>query len=309
MATPQPLKKTEAAPANGADGLVIDTTTQGFVKDVVEESKKRPVLVDFWAPWCGPCRTLSPIIERVVRAAKGAVRLVKMNIDDHPAIPGQMGIQSIPAVIAFVDGKPIDGFLGAIPEGQVKAFIDKILKGAKKQPPETDALIKEADEALARGEAALAAELYAEVRQLDPADLRSIAGLARAAIAVRDLDRAEQMLALAPPDKANHAGILAARAELALARQAAALGDSAGLRARVAANPEDKDALFDLAIHENAAGNRVGAVDHLLAIVKRDREWNDQKARKQLVQFFEAWGAKDEATMLGRRRLSSLLFS
>lgn len=309
MATPLPLKTTQAAPANSADGLVIETTTQGFAKDVVEESRKRPVLIDFWAPWCGPCRTLSPIIERAVRAAKGAVRLVKMNIDDHPSIPGQMGIQSIPAVIAFVDGKPIDGFLGAIPEGQVKAFIDKILKGAKKQPPETDALIKEADEALARGEAALAAEIYAEVRQLDPTDIRSVAGLARAAISLGDLDQAEQMLALAPPDKANHAAIVAARAELALARQAASLGDSAGLRARVAANPDDKDALFDLAISENAAGNRVAAVDLLLAIVKRDREWNEQKARKQLVQFFEAWGPKDEATLLGRRRLSSLLFS
>ncbi len=304
---------TSTAKPDGAakgDGLVIDTTSQAFVKDVIEESRTRPVLVDFWAPWCGPCRTLSPIIERVVRAAKGAVRLVKMDIDDHPAIPGQLGIQSIPAVIAFVDGKPVDGFLGAIPEGQVKAFIDKVTKAAKgKQPPETDALLAQADAALAGGDAACAAELYAAVRQANATDISAIAGLARAAIAVGDLQRAAQMLALAPPDKARDAAIIAARAELALAEQSASLGDRRALVARIAANPADHQARLDLALVENAAGDRGAAVDQLIASIRADRLWNDGQARKQLVQFFDAWGAKDEATLAGRRRLSSLLFS
>jgi putative thioredoxin len=292
---------------NGADKAVIDTTTQGFVADVLEESRRRPVLVDFWAPWCGPCRTLSPIIERAVGSTNGAVRLVKMNIDDHPAIPGQLGIQSIPAVIAFVDGKPVDGFVGALPEGRVKAFIDKVT--GDRATSGVDNVLAEADTALTGGNANRAAELYAAVRQADTANLRAIAGLARAAVAVGDIVRAKQMLAMAPPAKAADRIIAAAAAEIELAEQTGSLGDPKELIARVEADPADHQARFDLALLSNVRGDRAGAVDHLLAIISTDREWNDHKARKQLLQFFDVWGPKDEATISGRRRLSSLLFS
>jgi putative thioredoxin len=292
---------------NGADRTVIDTTTKGFVADVIEESKRRPVLVDFWAPWCGPCRTLSPIIERAVGSTNGAVRLVKMNIDDHPAIPGQLGIQSIPAVIAFVDGRPVDGFVGALPEGRVKTFIDKVIGG--RAASGIDSVLGEADVALANGKANRAAELYAAVRQADTANLRAIAGLARAALAVGDVARAKQMLALAPPAKAADRIIAAAAAEVQLAEQTGSLGDPEESIARVEADPADYQARFDLALLSNLRGDRAGTIDHLLAIISADREWNEQRARKQLLQFFDVWGPKDEATISGRRRLSSLLFS
>ena len=292
---------------NGADNAVIDTTTKGFVADVIEESKRRPVLVDFWAPWCGPCRTLSPIIERAVGATNGAVRLVKMNIDDHPAIPGQLGIQSIPAVIAFVDGRPVDGFVGALPEGQVKAFIDKVT--GDRATSGVGNVLAEADAALADGKANRAAELYAAVRQDDTENLRAIAGLARAAVAVGDIPRARQMLAMAPPAKAADRIIAAAAAEIQLAEQTGSLGDPEDLIARVEADPADHQARFDLALLSNVRGDRDGVVDQLLAIISADREWSDHKARKQLLQFFDGWGPKDEATISGRRRLSSLLFS
>jgi putative thioredoxin len=301
------LDNSAPSAGNGADRAVIDTTTQGFVADVIEESKRRPVLVDFWAPWCGPCRTLSPIIERAVAATGGAVRLVKMNIDDHPAIPGQLGIQSIPAVIAFVDGRPVDGFVGALPEGRVKAFIDKVV--GDRATSGIDTVLAEADAALANGKANRAAELYAAVRQADTANLRAIAGLARSALAVGDIASARQMLAMAPPAKAADRIIAAAAAEIQLAEQTGSLGDPEELIARVESDPGDHQARFDLALLSNVRGDRASAVDHLLAIISADREWNEQKARKQLLQFFDVWGPKDEATLSGRRRLSSLLFS
>lgn len=302
------INGTVVAAANTADALVIDTTTRDFGRDVLEESRRRPVLVDFWAPWCGPCRTLSPIIEKAVKAANGAVRLVKMNIDDHPSIAGQMGIQSIPAVIAFVDGRPVDGFLGAIPEGQVKAFIDKVSKGAK-QPPDIEGLLVEAEAHLEAGDAKQAGDLFAGARELTPDDPRPLAGLIRTAVAMGDFDSARQFLAMTPPAKVNDPGIAKARAAISLAEQAVRLGDPKKLAARIEADPADHAARFDLALIKNATGDRQSATDQLIEIMKRDRAWNDQQARKQLVQFFEAWGPKDEATIAGRRRLSSLLFS
>jgi putative thioredoxin len=294
---------TAAAP----EGLVKDTTTQTFIKDVIEESKRQPVLVDFWAPWCGPCKQLTPVIEKVVKAAKGKVKLAKMNIDEHPAIPGQLGIQSIPAVIAFVNGQPADGFLGALPESQVVAFLERITK--ERIGGEEKDLLKAADAALAEGDAAGAAEMYADLLSKDGANVAALAGLARAYVETGALDQAKQTLAMVPEAKRNEASVAAARAALELAEQARSVGPLADLEQKVAANPLDHQARFDLALALNAKGRRQDAVDHLIEIVRRDRKWNDDGARKQLVQFFEAWGPTDEATVDGRKRLSSILFA
>jgi putative thioredoxin len=295
------------APAAAADGLIKDTTTQAFVRDVIEESRRQPVLVDFWAPWCGPCKQLTPILEKVIKAAKGKAKLVKMNIDEHPAIPGQMGIQSIPAVIAFVNGQPADGFLSALPESQVTAFVERLIKD--RVGGEEKDLLNAADAALADGNPAAAAELYAKVLAEDSANTHALAGLARTYVATGALDKAKQMLALVPENKRNDAAVAAAQAALDVAEQANSLGPIAELEQKVAADPRDHQARYDLALALNAKGKREEALDHLLEIVKRDRAWNEDGARKQLVQLFDAWGPTDEATVQGRRRLSSILFS
>jgi putative thioredoxin len=286
---------------------IKDTTTQAFVKDVIEESKRQPVLVDFWAPWCGPCKQLTPILEKSVKAAKGKVKLVKMNIDDHPAIPGQMGIQSIPAVIAFVNGQPADGFMGALPESQVVAFLERLTKD--RIGGEAKDLLKAADTALAEGDAAGAAELYAQLLAEDSANVPALAGLARSYVETGSLDQAKQTLAMIPEAKHNDSAVAAARAALELAEQAKTLGPVAEIEQKVAAKPLDHQARFDLALALNGKGQRHDALEQLISIVKRDRKWNDDGARKQLVQFFDAWGPTDEATIEGRRRLSSILFA
>jgi putative thioredoxin len=290
-----------------ADAVVKDTTTQAFVKDVIEESKRQPVLVDFWAPWCGPCKQLTPILEKAVKAAKGKVKLVKMNIDDHPAIPGQMGIQSIPAVIAFVNGQPADGFMGALPESQVTAFLERLTKD--RIGGEAQDLLKAADAALAEGDAAGAAEMYAQLLAEDNTNVPALGGLARAYVDTGALDQARATLAMVPEAKQNDAAVAAARAALELAEQAKTLGPISELEQKVAANPLDHQARFDLALALNGKGQRADALEHLITIVKRDRKWNDDGARKQLVQFFDAWGPTDEATIDGRKRLSSILFA
>jgi putative thioredoxin len=289
------------------DPVIKDTTTQAFVKDVVEESKKQPVLVDFWAAWCGPCKQLTPILEKAVRAAKGKVKLVKMNIDEHPAIPGQMGIQSIPAVIAFVNGQPADGFMGALPESQVTAFLERVTKD--RIGGEAQDVLKAADAALAEGDYAGAADLYAEVLAEDNGNVQALAGLARCYVETGAIEQAKQTLALVPEPKRNDAAVVAAKAALDLAEQAKSLGPMAELEAKVAANPLDHQARFDLALALNGKGKRLEALEHLIGIVRRDRKWNDDGARKQLVQFFDAWGPTDEATIEGRKRLSSILFA
>jgi len=289
------------------DNAVKDTTTQGFVKDVIEESKRQLVLVDFWAPWCGPCKQLTPILEKAVKAANGKVRLVKMDIDKYPDIPGQMGIQSIPAVIAFANGQPVDGFMGALPESQVTAFLDRLTKG-KPGVDEPD-LQKLADEALAAGDAAEAANLYGKLVAQDSGNVAALAGLARCYVSTGALEQATQTLDLVPEAKRSEAPVAAARAALDVALQAKKVGPLDELERKVAADPLDHQARFDLATGLSAAGKRSEAAEHLLAIVKRDRKWNDDAARKQLVQFFEAWGPTDEATLDGRKRLSSILFS
>ncbi len=290
-----------------ADAPVKDATTQTFIKDVIEESKRQPVLVDFWAPWCGPCKQLTPILEKVVKAAKGKVKLVKMNIDEHPQIPGQMGIQSIPAVIAFVNGQPADGFMGALPESQVVAFLERLTKD--RIGGEAKDLLKAADTTLADGDAAGAAEMYGQLLAEDAANVLALAGLVRCYVETGVLDQARQTLALVPEGKANDAAVVAARAALELAEQAKTLGPVTELEQKVAANPLDHQARFDLALALNGKGRRADALEQLMAIVKRDRKWNDDGARKQLVQFFDAWGPADEATIEGRKRLSSVLFA
>jgi putative thioredoxin len=297
----------DIAGAKPADNLVKDATTQSFMKDVIEESKRQPVLVDFWAEWCEPCKQLGPVLEKAVAAAKGKVKLVKMDIDKHPAIPGQMGIQSIPAVIAFVNGQPADGFLGALPEGQVADFIARITKD--KLGGEAQDLLKLAEEALSVGNAVEAVEMYAEVLKDEPSSVPALAGLARAYVSTGATEQAKQTLALVPEAKHNDAAVVAARSALDVAEQAKSVGPVGELEQKVAANPADHQARFDLAVALNAAGKREDAAEHLLAIVKRDRKWNDDGARKQLVQFFEAWGPTDEATVSGRRKLSSILFA
>ena len=295
------------AVAAAPEGLIKETTTQAFVKDVIEESKHQPVLIDFWAPWCGPCKQLTPILEKVVKAAKGKVKLVKMNIDEHPAIPGQMGIQSIPAVVAFVNGQPADGFLGALPENQVLAFIERLTKG-KVGAEEKDQL-KVAEAALAANDFAGAAELFAQVLAQDSTNIAALAGLSRCYVGTGALDKAKQTLAMVPEAKHGDAAVAAARAAIELAEQSKSLGPISELEQKVAANPADHQARFDLALALNAKGKRADALNHLIEIVKRDRKWNEDGARKQLVQLFDAWGPADEATVDGRKRLSSILFA
>jgi putative thioredoxin len=305
MSVEPPILKQAGADTPDAE-LIKNTTTKDFMRDVVDASREVPVLVDFWAPWCGPCRQLTPILEKAVRAAKGAVRLVKLNIDEHPQIPGQMGVQSIPAVFAFQDGRPVDGFMGALPESRIKAFIAR-LTGDDAGDIAVD--LEAAEAALAAGDVNSAAQMFGEVLQQDRENAQSLAGLAKCYIKTGDLARAEQTLQLVPPAKAESAPVASARAALELARKAPGAGEADALRAKLAADPGDAQTRFDLALALNAKGDRTGAADELLTLVAKNRSWNDDAARKQLVQLFDAWGPSDPATIAGRQRLSSLLFA
>jgi putative thioredoxin len=291
-------------PDNASD-LIKDTTTQTFVADVIEASRQVPVIVDFWAPWCAPCRQLTPVLERVVKAARGAVRLVKMNIDDYPEVAGQLGVQSIPAVFAFKNGQPADGFMGALPESQVRAFVQRIAGPGAEEEPGLD----EAKAAFEAGDVGGAAAQFAAISQRDPDNLDAVAGLAKCYIATGDFARAERTLALVPPAKQAAEMYVSAKAALELSRKAGAKPDIKALEQAVSANPKDWEARFKLAIALNATGRREEALDQLFEIVRKDRVWNDDAARKQLIEFFEAWGAKDPLTQAGRQRLSSLLFA
>jgi len=293
-------------PAGGGD-LIFDVTTETFMTDVMEASRQQPVLVDFWAPWCGPCKQLTPIIEAVVKAAGGRVKLAKMNIDDHPEVAGQLGIQSIPAVIAFKDGQPVDGFMGAQQESQVKAFIEKVAGPAPVS--QAEALLEKALEFLEAKDYSQAAHLFGAVMQMEPDNVKAVAGLAQCYLGAGEPERAKQALELVPEEIRTDETYIAARAALELAEQAASLGDLAELQARIDKDPLDLQARFDLALGLNGKGDRNGAVDQLIEIVRRDREWNEDGARKQLLQFFEAWGFKDPASAYGRRKLSAVLFS
>lgn len=289
-----------------ASELIRDTTTSAFSADVIRESRNQPVLVDFWAPWCGPCKQLTPVLEKVVREARGRVKLVKLNIDEHPAIPGQLGVQSIPAIIAFKDGQPVDGFMGAVPESQIREFIDRIAKGGSPQIEEALAAAAQAREA---GDTQGAAQIYAAVLQHEPENSDALVALADLFFDAGQVEQAKQFLEQLPEDKKDIPAVAAVRAKMALAEQVAGLGDPLELERRLAENPADHEARFDLALICNARGEREAATDHLLAIMKADREWNEDGARKKLLELFEAWGMTDRATLAGRRKLSSLLFS
>ena len=294
--------------AGGASGdLVRDTTTASFRQDVIAESMNRPVLVDFWAPWCGPCKQLTPVLEKAVNAAAGKVVLAKMNIDEHPSIAGQLGIQSIPAVIAFDKGRPVDGFMGAVPESQIKEFIERLAGPGGPSPIE--AALEEAASLVGAGDLSGASEIYAAVLEQEPDNVVALAGFAKLQLDAGEIENAKRVLAMVPEDKANDLALAGIRAALELAEQAASLGDLAGLQKAIDANPDDHQARFDLALGLAARNQRDQAVDHLIELHKRDKTWNEDAARKQLLQFFEAWGVMDPDTIRGRRKLSALLFS
>ncbi|MGE0501167.1 MAG: thioredoxin [Rhizobiaceae bacterium] len=295
-------------PAAPRNDLIKDTTTAGFAGDVLQESRRQPVLVDFWAPWCGPCKQLTPALEHAVRGANGAVKLVKMNIDDHPSIAGQLGIQSIPAVIAFKNGQPVDGFMGAVPESQINEFIRRVAGPGEAENGIAEALAAAA-EALTAGDAGAAEEIYAALVDQAPDNVEAVAGLAGLLADRGEADEAESVIARAPEAVRAAPSIAAIQTRLALAREAAKLGDPVALERRLAASAKDHDAAFDLAMIRNVEGRRTDAADLLLGIIRADRAWREDGARSQLVKFFEAWGPTDEATLAARRKLSSLLFS
>ncbi len=294
-------------PAAAAD-VVKDATSASFAKDVLEASKTNLVLVDFWAPWSGPCKQLTPVLEKVVRSYNGKVRLVKINTDEQPAIAGQLRIQSLPTVYAFKDGRPLDGFMGAQPESAIRQIIDRLLGPVDDADADLEAVLASGDEALAANDLTGAAEVYAAVLDADQGNVRALLGLTKVYIQSGDLTRAEATLDVIPPDKRKQAAYTSVNALLDLAKKAGTTDNSAELEARVAANPADHQARSDLAVALAARGDKEQAVEHLIEIVRRDRNWNEQAARQQLVQLFEAWGPKDPCTLEGRRKLASLLF-
>ena len=300
---------------NGPDGqsgeqsadLVKDTTTAAFGPDVIEASRDALILVDFWADWCGPCKQMTPVLEQIVTSYAGRVRLVKLNVDEHPSIASQLRIQSLPTVYAFRDGQPLDGFTGALPESGIREFIDRLLGPEK--AAELDEALAAAAAALEAGDLQGAAQSYATILQADAQNADALAGLAQCYLKSGDIERAKQTIALVPPDKQSNAAVSAVRAALDLAENAPTITDTSGLEAKISANPSDHQSRLDLALAAAANDDKETAVDQLLEIFRRDRNWQEEAARKQLVQFFEAWGPKDPHTLDGRRRLSSLLFS
>ena len=298
------------AGGNLQEDIIKDTTTRDFVTDVIEASKEVPVMVDFWSTRCSPCKQLTPILEKAVTEANGAVKLVKMNVDEHPSIfsqiASQLGVQSIPAVIVFKDSQPIDGFVGALPESEVKQFIAKISGGSEE---DINSVLETADEAFAEGDLETALEVYLAVLEEDNENVKAIAGSAKCYVELGNLEEAKAVLDKTPVSKKDLADIASVRANIELKEKSGVSGDLTNLQEKVSANPEDFQAQFDLAVAQNAEGNKAEAMDLLFGIMQRKPKWNDEAAKTQLLQFFDAWGAEDPDTLEGRKRLSIFLFS
>lgn len=306
--SPAPENSPAPSPAPLA-AIIKESDTANFMSDVIETSKSVPVLVDFWAPWCGPCKQLGPLLEKIVTEAGGKIHLVKVDIDANQQLAQQMRIQSIPAVFAFADGQPVDGFMGALPESELRTFIDKIISSHGGQAEQVEQLLEAAEAALETEAVEQAMAMFEQVLQLEPENGRAIAGMAKAYIAAGDLDGARELLAVIPPALVDDSHISGALAALTVAETPVDDEEITRLGEAVAANEADYQSRLDLSIALNAAGQEEAALDHLMWLIEKDRAWNDDAARKQLLLFFEAWGPTHELTLSGRRRLSSILFA